>query len=167
MDDRKPGNVKDRNQRRRSQQQSQTQPMADGNNTQSKQSSASESSAGNSLAHANSGTQSPITPPSAVGSATSRSDLHHTKLPFPWKVQEMLADVEKDGMSHIVSWMHHGKSFKVHDEEEFVKSVMPHYFKQVRLPKADVTQSELVNRYARTPWVKWLALKIRDANDDC
>jgi hypothetical protein len=62
-----------------------------------------------------------------------RKHLNHIKLPFPWKVQEMLANVEKEGSSHIVSWMMpHGKAFRVHSQEEFVKSIMPSYFNQTK-----------------------------------
>ena len=57
-------------------------------------------------------------------------NLQQIKLPFPWKVQEMLTNVENDGNSHIVSWMPHGKSFRVHREEDFVSSIMPTYFNQ-------------------------------------
>lgn len=61
-----------------------------------------------------------------------RRTLNHIKLPFPWKVQEMLADVENEGSSHIVSWMPKGKSFRVHSQEDFVKSIMPSYFNQTK-----------------------------------
>ena len=62
--------------------------------------------------------------------AVLKRNLNHIKLPFPWKVQEMLADVEKEGKSHIVAWLPHGKSFRVIKEAEFVSSIMPSYFNQ-------------------------------------
>ena len=62
-----------------------------------------------------------------------RNNLNHFKIPFPLKVQEMLADVEKQGNSHIVSWLPHGKSFRVHKEEEFVAYILPCYFNQSKL----------------------------------
>jgi hypothetical protein len=64
--------------------------------------------------------------------AVLKRNLNHIKLPFPWKVQEMLANVEKEGSSHIVAWMPHGKSFRVHSQEDFVKSIMPSYFNQTK-----------------------------------
>ena len=54
----------------------------------------------------------------------------NAKLPFPWKVYEMLENVDKEGLSNIVSWLPHGKSFRVHKEKEFVSDVMPKYFNQ-------------------------------------
>lgn len=64
--------------------------------------------------------------------AVLKGNLNHIKLPFPWKVQEMIANVEKEGSSHIVSWMPNGKSFRVHSQEDFVKSIMPSYFNQTK-----------------------------------
>jgi phage baseplate assembly protein W len=49
-------------------------------------------------------------------------------LQFPWKLHEMLRDAEKD--SSIVSWLPHGKGFRVHKPQEFVQKVMPVYFRQ-------------------------------------
>ena len=62
-----------------------------------------------------------------------KNNLNHFKVPFPLKVQEMLEDVEKHGNSHIVSWLPHGKSFRVHKEEEFVAYILPCYFNQSKL----------------------------------
>ena len=62
--------------------------------------------------------------------AVLKRNLNHIKLPFPWKVQEMLANVEKEGKNDIVSWLPHGKSFRVNKEQEFVASIMPSYFNQ-------------------------------------
>ncbi len=47
---------------------------------------------------------------------------------FPWKLHELLEQVEKDGMAQIVSWLPGGKAFKVHKKEEFCSKIMPHYF---------------------------------------
>jgi len=47
---------------------------------------------------------------------------------FPWKLHDLLEQVEKDGMSHIISWLPGGKAFKVHKKEEFCYKIMPHYF---------------------------------------
>jgi hypothetical protein len=51
-----------------------------------------------------------------------------TKLQFPWKLACMLIDVEKKGDDSIVSWLPHGKAFKVHDKQRFVAEIMPQYF---------------------------------------
>jgi hypothetical protein len=49
-------------------------------------------------------------------------------LPFPYKLHNMLKDVEKDGKEHIVSWVPSGRSFKVHNSSEFVNQVVPFHF---------------------------------------
>jgi hypothetical protein len=56
---------------------------------------------------------------------------------FPFKLYEMLQDVDKGGVHHsstrmplVVSWRHHGNAFTVHEPEIFVKKIMPHYFNQ-------------------------------------
>lgn len=53
-----------------------------------------------------------------------------TKLPFLLKLHEMLDDVEKTGNDHIVSWLPHGKAFRVHKPKAFVQKIVPQYFKQ-------------------------------------
>ena len=53
--------------------------------------------------------------------------------PFPEKLFEMLASVEKEGFSPIVSWQPHGRCFVVHNPKEFVSKVMPFYFRQTKL----------------------------------
>jgi hypothetical protein len=42
----------------------------------------------------------------------------------------MLEDVEKAGWASIVSWLPDGKAFKVHQTDDFVKKIVPLYFKQ-------------------------------------
>ena len=44
----------------------------------------------------------------------------------------MLEDAEKDCYEGIVSWLPHGKAFRVHKQEEFVHCVMPRYFMQTK-----------------------------------
>jgi hypothetical protein len=44
---------------------------------------------------------------------------------FPERLFEMLDRVEELGMSHIVSWQPHGRSFLVHKPKEFVSAIMP------------------------------------------
>ncbi len=53
--------------------------------------------------------------------------------PFPVKLHTMLEQIEKDGLAHVVSWQPHGRCFLVHEPKEFVKHVMPHYFKQTKI----------------------------------
>jgi hypothetical protein len=51
-----------------------------------------------------------------------------SQIPFPFKLFNMLEDIEKQEMQYIVSWMPSGRSFKVHKPSEFVILVAPHYF---------------------------------------
>jgi hypothetical protein len=50
---------------------------------------------------------------------------------FPWKLYEMLDNVDDEGLSDIVSWPHGStNSFKVHQPAVFVVGIMPRYFKK-------------------------------------
>jgi hypothetical protein len=51
---------------------------------------------------------------------------------FPWKLYTMLEDVERDNLTHIVSWIQDGSAFKVHKSDLFVEKVMPNYFDQTQ-----------------------------------
>jgi hypothetical protein len=44
----------------------------------------------------------------------------------------MLNDSQEAGAETIVSWLSHGRGFKVHESETFVKQVMARYFKQTK-----------------------------------
>jgi hypothetical protein len=41
----------------------------------------------------------------------------------------MLAEVEEAGLSDIISFLPHGRAFKIHTVVEFVSKVLPKYFK--------------------------------------
>lgn len=64
------------------------------------------------------------------GLLSQEIDLPSSKLPFVWKLFEMLEGVEKDGDNHIISWVESGKAFKVHKMDDFVDNIVPIYFKQ-------------------------------------
>lgn len=52
---------------------------------------------------------------------------------FPRKLHLMLSELEKqDGGTEIASFLPHGRAFAIHDSKEFVKSVMPKYFRMSR-----------------------------------
>jgi hypothetical protein len=59
-------------------------------------------------------------------------DLQRSESVFPAKLHRMLADAEKDGLDHIVSWVQDGAAFKVHDTDKFVLQIMPLYFDQTK-----------------------------------
>lgn len=52
--------------------------------------------------------------------------------PFPWKLHDMLENVDEDGYAHIVSWQPHGRCFAIHKPKEFVELVKI-YFNQTKL----------------------------------
>jgi len=49
--------------------------------------------------------------------------------PFPAQLYRMLREVEAQGLDYIISWLGDGRSFQVHEPEEFVKQVLPRYFR--------------------------------------
>jgi HSF-type DNA-binding len=52
---------------------------------------------------------------------------------FPQKLYQMLQDLEKlEGGTDIAAFLPHGRAFAIHDPKEFVKSVMPKYFRMSR-----------------------------------
>lgn len=55
--------------------------------------------------------------------------LSHS-VPFPWKLHEMLDATEKDGLASVVSWLPDQRSFKVYQNEPFVRDIMPKWFRQ-------------------------------------
>lgn len=75
--------------------------------------------------------------------------LASSKLPFLWKLHEMLEDVEKTGDAHIVSWMPDGISFRVHKPKSFVQKIIPYYFNQSKF-KSFQRQLHLYE-FVRTP----------------
>jgi hypothetical protein len=52
--------------------------------------------------------------------------------PFPMVLHDMLNRAKSEKFEHIVSWQPHGRCFLVHDQERFVKGVMPMFFRQSR-----------------------------------
>lgn len=44
---------------------------------------------------------------------------------FPVRLHFMLNELEADGLSHIISWQPHGRCFLVHQQDEFVKQILP------------------------------------------
>jgi HSF-type DNA-binding len=63
--------------------------------------------------------------------AGGRQDMHVSNRNFPVKLHFMLQDVEEEGLTHIVSWAPHGRSFMVHRMNDFVEIVLARY---VRIP---------------------------------
>jgi hypothetical protein len=78
----------------------------------------------------------PATPPNPPTSFHDSSDNNveddRASSIFPWKLYTMLEDVERDNLTHIVSWVQDGSAFKVHKSDLFVEKVMPNYFDQTQ-----------------------------------
>jgi hypothetical protein len=72
----------------------------------------------------------PVPLPAPTPIAASNSDLHRSESTFPRKVFRMLQDVENNKMDHIVSWINNGTAFRVHNQNTFVKQILPLYFDQ-------------------------------------
>lgn len=54
------------------------------------------------------------------------------RIAFPAKLYQMLQDVEAQNLEWIVSWSSDGLSFRVHFPNNFVKAIMPFYFRQTK-----------------------------------
>lgn len=52
---------------------------------------------------------------------------------FPMKLHYMLNDIEEDSLSHIVSWMPHGRCFVVHNQKLFVEKILGCWFRQSKI----------------------------------
>ena len=52
--------------------------------------------------------------------------------PFPLVLHDMLDRAVSEGVQSIVSWKPHGRGFLVHDQDRFVKEIMPILFRQSR-----------------------------------
>jgi hypothetical protein len=47
---------------------------------------------------------------------------------FPDKLHLMLETVEREGLTDIVSFLPHGRAFRVHDRDRFVSEILPRFF---------------------------------------
>ena len=52
---------------------------------------------------------------------------------FPCRLYEMLDFAERAGLGHVVSWLPHSRGFKIHDRDQFMSEVAPHFFKATKL----------------------------------
>ena len=53
--------------------------------------------------------------------------------PFPTILHKMLSESEVMRFSHLISWQSHGRSFLIHKPSDFVREVVPRYFKHSKL----------------------------------
>lgn len=52
----------------------------------------------------------------------------YKNLSFPFKLQAMLDLLELKGETKVISWLPHGRAFRVHNPNAFVRVLMPRYF---------------------------------------
>ena len=71
--------------------------------------------------------------PESKQDAASNNNKIAGDVTYVLRIHEMLEDAEKNSFTSIVSWQSHGRAFKIHDEENFVATIMPRYFK-AKLP---------------------------------
>mmetsp|Transcript_22157 Transcript_22157/g.61571 ORF Transcript_22157/g.61571 Transcript_22157/m.61571 type:complete len:435 (+) Transcript_22157:89-1393(+) len=72
-----------------------------------------------------------VEPVPSEGDAIARGGV---ATPFPWRLHECLTTVEEEGLTSIVSWLPHGRAFKVHKIKEFSETIMPRFFGQTKYP---------------------------------
>lgn len=69
-------------------------------------------------------------------SATNERGRSPAQVPFLFvsKLHDLLKDCDDDpdGKGTIVSWLCHGKAFRVHKRNDFVETILPVYFKQTK-----------------------------------
>jgi hypothetical protein len=72
----------------------------------------------------------------------------------------MLNDAEVKGFDHVVSWQEGGRSFKVHDKDQFSKILLPRYFQGQTRYKSFQRQRKLTSEFWVPSYffVGWLAL---------
>jgi hypothetical protein len=69
--------------------------------------------------------------------------------PFPLKLHLTLEQIERDGLAHIISWLPHGRSFKIHDSQLFLQVILP----KVRHERLSCQNSRLALSHALFPLV--------------
>jgi hypothetical protein len=59
--------------------------------------------------------------PNMISGGTGRG----SEQPFPVKLHYMLEQIDKEGLSSVVSWQPHGRCFVVHKQNDFVEKILP------------------------------------------
>lgn len=60
---------------------------------------------------------------------------------FPFQLHYILHELEKEGKADIISWLPHGRGFRVHDKERFVTEVLATWFRQHKFTSFQVRRS--------------------------
>ena len=105
--------------------------MSDSTSTTSTTSSSSTISSGSNSSTNNNQVNNRGNSPPQQEQQQQQQQQHAASELFPYLLHGMLEDVEKVGHSSIVSWTVDGKSFRIHDTEQFVSSFLGRYFSGV------------------------------------
>jgi len=68
----------------------------------------------------------------AVGN-TNQANARGPQEHFPLKLHKIIESSEMEGYSSIISWLSHGRAFKIHDIDQFTEKIMQKYFFQTKL----------------------------------
>ena len=74
--------------------------------------------------------------------STAPEEGGDSKKKFPWALHKLLDDTEKEGDDDIVCWRPSGVAFQVLKRDQFMKKILPRYFKQSKF-KSFVRQLNL------------------------
>ena len=66
-----------------------------------------------------------------LSSASRKRGRPEKEKQFPGKLHDMMTYVEQKGLRHIVSWIHDGRGFMVHDSKKLVE-ILPLFFRQTQ-----------------------------------
>lgn len=80
--------------------------------------------------------------PAASFPEAAPAETDTTEKKFPFALHRLLEEAEKDGDLDIVSWRPSGTAFQVNKRDQFMKKILPKYFKQSKF-KSFVRQLNL------------------------
>jgi hypothetical protein len=66
-----------------------------------------------------------------ANSAARKRSTGSPNIQFPGKLHDMMTYVDQEGLGHIVSWIHNGRGFKVHNSDRLVE-ILPLFFSQTQ-----------------------------------
>jgi len=68
-----------------------------------------------------------------LGKLSTKNNRNRLIETFPVKLHCILERSVEDGYSPIISWLRHGRGFKIHDNNLFLRTVMPRFFYQTKM----------------------------------
>jgi hypothetical protein len=81
----------------------------------------------------------------------ARQTMQHAALLFPRKLRQILDDAEAENNENIIAWLPpDGRSFKVHDTDQFASKILPRYFRHRKM-KSFIRQLSVSIKPERQP----------------